>query len=553
MAKLNTEFMNDDIGFFSKVEDDLENSIENYIDNYDGKEMPWNDMCREAFEQLFVSRGFLFAWYPFKKDSEILEIGGGVGSITGFLCSTASKVVTVEKKLNRVKIIEKRYKDLKNLMVIHDNYMNLSYSKKFDYIVIHDIFGYVKKYVKSEKPYETFLKQMKNMLKEDGIILLATENRLGIKYFSGAIEDYSNKYFVGLNNFDGYDVVYAPSKKELETLLAECGMTSYKFYYPFPDNIFPTEIFSDDSMRYLQYGGKSEEIGWDRYELFNEKEMFETLQREGIVQEFANSFLIEIGKEENQAKTTYCRLIDSKTDGSFDYISISGQEYVGLNKVSHRLEEGSISLQKKLNDLMYHVKQINISKKECSQQIVDSFRNVKYLLEKEGEQISNIYTDEFVNIFGNDKIKRIGMCNSFSEISTKNIFCSKGNYTVFLEENSCKVPVDYLIWLIIYEWYLNNVWERKSRMNIINLKQLYEVCNLDYDDIQVFQKWRNNYEEHLNKKWLKKHYANWYKQDFIYPVDAIVHGDLIMRDFMEKKTREDNQLLVEKDILDEVR
>lgn len=552
MAKLNIEFMDDDMGFCSKVEDDLENSIKKLIGQYKTTDMPWDIIGKEEFEQLYLDRGFLLAWYPFKENAGILEIGAGVGAITGMLCQKVDRVVAVEKKRRRAQILAERYKDVPNLEIKQEHYMDLPYRKEFDYIVVHDIFGYVKKYVKTDNPYESFFRQLLCMLKEDGIILLATENRLGVKYFSGAIENYSNKFFVGLDNFDGYDVVYTPTKEELQNLLRKCGITDYKFYYPFPDNIFPTEIYTDRSLEYLLYGGKSEETGWDRFELFNEREMFETLQREGVVQNFANAFLVEIGQQKHFSKIDYCKLVTSRENGDFQYTVIADGKYHGSNNEKYELEDGADSMHKKLSDLIFAAKHAGTHTDQYCQQIYDCFKRVKELLEERGEEGSDIYSENFVDYFGKARIKTTGKCIGFCDINTKSIFCKNESYQVLLEENDCKVPVDYLLWSIVYEWYVNNVWERKSRMKLVKLKKLYSICGLDKADIEVFQKWRLHYRSKLSTMKIEKQYVDWYKQDFIYPVDAIVNGDLIRRDF-SKKEEADNQLLMEKDVLDEMR
>ncbi len=552
MAKLNIEFMNDEIGFCSKAEDDLEKNIAGLIETYGEADMPWDQISKEEFEHLYIDRQFLLAWYPFKEGAEILEIGGGVGALTGLLCKRAKKVYTVEKKQNRAEIIKKRFENIQNLEVIHDNYMNLPYRKKFDYIVIHDIFGYVKKYIGAENPYQHFFAHLMEMLKDEGIILLATENRLGIKYFSGAIEDYSNKFFVGLDNFDGYDVIYTPTKRELEMMIEKCGLCHYKFYYPFPDNIFPTEIFTDDSLKYMLYGGRSEETGWDRFELFDEREMFETLQREGIVQDFANAFLVEISQKGELSPMSYCKLLGSMPDETFQYTSIIQDAYYTVNGMEYAIKGEGISLQRKLSDVMVRARHSGASAEKYCQHIYQCFKQIKEFLAEKGEDCPDLYTKAFTDNFGNDKLKKVGKCISFNEISAKDIFCGNNDYSIFLEENDCKVPVDYLIWSIVYEWYMENIWERKSRMKLVDLQKIYEICEISKEDVAVFQKWKNSYREKSSRRRVEEHYANWYKQDFIYPVDAIVNGDLIRHDFLVEK-QDNSQLLLEKSILDEVR
>ena len=551
MSKLNIEFMDDTCGFYSKVEDDLESSINRYLDRYVISDMPWDEMGKEEFEQLFPDREFLFAWYPFEYGAKILEIGGGVGAVTGFLCKVAQKVTTIEKKKSRAEIIRKRFKELRNLEVINCNYFDYTSAEKFDYVVVHDIFGYVKKYTKNQKPYEQLINHLLSLLSVDGKILLATENRLGIKYFSGAIEDYSNKYFIGLDSFDGYDVIYTPTKNELKDLLNRCGIKNYRFYYPFPDNVFPIEIYTDESMEFLLYGGRSEETGWDRFELYDEREMLETLQRDGIVDNFVNAFFIEIGKQNNLSNIIYSRLLNRDKDRDFQVAGIKADQYYDLdgNKFSIK---GSISLQKKISSLFFEVKRNDMSVNEFHKRIGNIFKTVKQALEQVEQVTDNIYTEKFLSRFGDLKLNNVNGCVNFCEIGTWNIFCREDAYLFSFKENELKIPLDYMMWLIIYEWYKSNVWGRKSRMKLVDLNEIYESCSLRKEDIQVFKEWRNNSIKETSRKMVEAHYVNWYKQDFIYPVDATVNGDLIMKNFVIVE-EEDSQLMKEKAVLDEIR
>ena len=50
-------------------------------------------------------------------------------------------------------------------------------------------------FTEGKTPYETFLKEMGGYLKPEGKLLIAIENRLGLKYFAGAPEDHTDIHF----------------------------------------------------------------------------------------------------------------------------------------------------------------------------------------------------------------------------------------------------------------------------------------------------------------------------------------------------------------------
>ena len=93
-----------------------------------------------------------------------------------------------------------------------------------------------------------FLRIISKHLKPDGKIILAIENRLGLKYFAGAPEDHTDLHFFGINGYPGNQSVRTFSKNELGELLENSGFPFLRFYYPYPDYKFPTEIFTDESL-----------------------------------------------------------------------------------------------------------------------------------------------------------------------------------------------------------------------------------------------------------------------------------------------------------------
>ena len=66
-----------------------------------------------------------------------------------------------------------------------------------------------------------YLEKINRLLKPGGKILIAIENRLGLKYFAGRREDHVGREFVGIEGYPGIDFVETFSKLELEQMLQE--------------------------------------------------------------------------------------------------------------------------------------------------------------------------------------------------------------------------------------------------------------------------------------------------------------------------------------------
>ena len=223
----------------------VEDEILNYVQN--GKEdletFIGNDYAK-AYHLLPIRENIL-NWYPFGKAQSALEIGAGCGAITGALCKKLGKVVSVDLSQKRSKINYERHKDFQNLTIMIGNLNDMYFEELFDYIILNGVLEYAISFTEGKKPYHTFLKNISKFLKPNGKLLIAIENKLGLKYFNGAKEDHTGNFFVGLNGYVNNHTVRTFGKHEIKIILDELGYVHTKFYYPYPDYKFPNEIFTD--------------------------------------------------------------------------------------------------------------------------------------------------------------------------------------------------------------------------------------------------------------------------------------------------------------------
>mgnify|MGYP000083187104 CR=1 FL=1 len=134
----------------------------------------------------------ILSWYPLKETDSVLEIGAGCGAITGMLCRKAGHVTSVELSKRRADINYARNNDKENLTIMVGNLNDMTFPEKFDYVVVNGVLEYAMSFTEGKTPYETFLQRMGAYLKPEGRLLIAIENRLGLKYFAGAPEDHTD-------------------------------------------------------------------------------------------------------------------------------------------------------------------------------------------------------------------------------------------------------------------------------------------------------------------------------------------------------------------------
>ena len=235
----------------------------------------------------------LLEWYDFGKEKTLLEIGAGCGAITGLFCEKTKKVTAIELSKRRSTINAQRNKDYDNLEIYVGNFEDIKLDEKFDYVTLIGVLEYSPSYIKGENPFHEMLRKVKEFLKPNGKLIVAIENKYGIKYWSGAAEDHTGRLFDGITGYGETSHVETFSKKGLEKLLSEAGFGKYEFYYPFPDYKLPLEIYSQDRLPH-EGAFKLNAPSYDRERLllFNEVKAMDSLIRDGMIEEFANSFLV---------------------------------------------------------------------------------------------------------------------------------------------------------------------------------------------------------------------------------------------------------------------
>ena len=256
----------------------------------------------ENFSKTTQIRENIINWYDFKEGSNILEIGCDFGQVTKFFCNTNFKVDSIEIDLEKYEYSQKILDQFKNIKLYNKNliqYCEENNGNKFDYIIVTTSMDRLNEFVLENKKYTAFNKFMElssGLLNENGVILIAIDNKFAIKNFSGSTFKGENSYAI-LEGKQKNTGVF--SKKEIISILNSMQL-KYKFYYPFPDYKLPSVIYTDEylpnknsnKLKYLVYYNPKDTI------VFNEIDVVKEIVKDEMLDYFSNSYFIEISKSD---------------------------------------------------------------------------------------------------------------------------------------------------------------------------------------------------------------------------------------------------------------
>ena len=318
----------------------------------------------EVFYHLSQMRTSILNWYDFKENSEILEIGGGFGALTGLLCKKCAKVVTFEASEIRAEGIKIRYKEKDNLKIVSGTYAEeFLENEKFDYVFFNGEEFFENRCLDKEEYIKLFQK-VRSLLKEDGIMLFSGDNRYGIRYFCGEVEPKTGCPFLGING-DSEIAGYLFSRSQLMDYIHKAGFPDCKFYYPMPSNQFPQLIYSDE---YLPQKDICERLVFYYRNLnslvASERNLYADILDNHAFQFMANSFLVECGKRQNFSEAIYAAVsTDRGREHSFATVVCRGDIVKKMALYSEGKRNEDIIFQN-LMDLKEHGLKIVPHKKE---------------------------------------------------------------------------------------------------------------------------------------------------------------------------------------------
>ena len=524
--------------------DEVENKLLSIVQNHEEEKALQENSSWPILYHLSDMRESIVEWYPFEKDSEVLEIGSGCGAISGVLSRKVKKVTGIELSKRRSLINAHRNKDCDNLSIIVGNFKDIELNQKFDYITLIGVLEYAALYIGGEQPYRKMLLQIKKYLKPHGKIMIAIENKMGFKYLNGAKEDHVGQRFAGIEDYRFFPKVRTFSKPEMMELLDGCGLRNAKFYYPTPDYKLPDTIYSD---KYMPQRGSvriwNHNYSETRIALYNDAIMADQLCKDRVFDYFSNSFLVVVNdtnedvrfahyrrgcKEEYQTRTTliykrdasfveksYLRTVERKHDilkNMVEWKDLLQSEYPNIVYVDGKLSEEGTSLQYSF-----------IEGKSLEDEVGQLVHNTKKMIKKYREIIKRYFeyqreweeefviTDQYKTIFG-----EIGVSTSEKSLKVTNLDLALQNMILKDGIVYCfdyewifdfPIPYEYVIYRSVVSFY--NKYHMYFLKKLSRIEMLSQI-GVKAENIPVYDKMETKFREHIFGDNLKENYLKNY-------------------------------------------
>ncbi len=256
---------------------------------------------------------------PFEKDLNqklVLEIGAGCGAITRFLAESGADVVALEGSLMRASIATSRCKGLENVEIVCDNFQNFESQQKFDVVTLVGVLEYSRRFVDGDDPISNMLSKAKSFLNDNGILIIAIENQLGLKYFAGFSEDHVQKPMYGIEDHYTEDGAVTFGKAELSQLVCGAGLNEQQWWYPFPDYKLPNLMVSEKGALTNDYFDLSTlvqnacagDLQTPKSVSFIQERAWQPVIRNNLLDELSNSFLLLCSKNNVFSHSEYYAL-----------------------------------------------------------------------------------------------------------------------------------------------------------------------------------------------------------------------------------------------------
>jgi SAM-dependent methyltransferase len=261
-------------------------------DELAGSAQTWPERYHLSHDRANVLRPM--RWQP---GFRVLEIGAECGAITRYLGEVCDLVDAVEPVPARARVARARTRDLPGVEVFVGDLFDVPEGNVYDIIVLVGVLEYVGSGSSDLAPYRQFLRRAASLLNEDGALLVAIENRIGVKYLSGAPEDHSNRPFDSLEGYPNGSLARTFSRSELDALVRETALTP-RVFGAFPDYKLTRIVMSDEllqidpSLAYRIPHFPSPDWGGEVERVANEGAVWRTMIEAGLGPETANSFVI---------------------------------------------------------------------------------------------------------------------------------------------------------------------------------------------------------------------------------------------------------------------
>ena len=251
-------------------------------------------------------RANLLRGFDLSSCKRVLELGCGCGAITRYLGEQGLIVDSVEGSPVRAELAALRCRGLDNVTIATGNFNDFEFSEgAYDLVLYVGVTEYAGRFsdgLSDEEALQSLLHRAKTAINDSGVVMIAIENRTGLKYVMGANEDHYAEPYIGISGYPESAGIKTYTSGEWQTQLTAAGLGENEVLYPFPDYKIPDLVIAEkfaaehkyasnllegtrsrDYLEYLDMGGR-------------EMLLWRAACEGGYLGRVANSFLILAAK-----------------------------------------------------------------------------------------------------------------------------------------------------------------------------------------------------------------------------------------------------------------
>ena len=188
-----------------------------------------------------------------------------------------------------------------------DDLLRFDIEEQFDWVLLIGVLEYAQ-LSGTDCAFENQLEMAERCLAPNGQLVVAIENKFGLKYFNGCAEDHVGRPYFGLQDLYSPTTARTFGRQELARLVAAAGFGHSKWYFPFPDYKFPSVILSEEAFDIpgfdsgdLLARSHARDYSGVNVRAFDEALVLSALERDGLLADLSNSFLLVASKSEPAA------------------------------------------------------------------------------------------------------------------------------------------------------------------------------------------------------------------------------------------------------------
>lgn len=258
-------------------------------------------------------RGGLLAPLRLERGMRVLEIGAGMGALTTFLAACGAQVVALEGNDLRAKVLAERCSGYPNVEVLCGPLSGLDDQQTFDLVLAVGVLEYADAAIGGGLGARSFLARCRQLIGRHGLVALAIENQLGLRYLLGSAEDHLGVPFGGVTDYPGPPGVRTYSRRVLRGMLVQAGLPSQRWLYPYPDYKLPHVVLAEEAFAETDAARLVDQLVRmpsrpEQRATTDERRAHRVVVEAGLGQELAPSFLVVAGREEGDLE----RLVDSR-------------------------------------------------------------------------------------------------------------------------------------------------------------------------------------------------------------------------------------------------